>query len=771
MAKYKRYINQVYSIQGLEWLKDASFSKDDTLLFNIDIKDTSASARSQMKAKQMVVKWGLIEERIVEIFTGLFVPAGNNRDVQFNDNGLFGAKSTFFYDKDKDMLVAGASPGLEPDFSSAHAQAGSWSAIFGEEHTFLGGRATNLLVSGWHHTIGDNAIGGTFAGAQGLIAGSDHEVHGAYPTALGFGVQVEGYKAFAWGAHETNASGLVTLPRVLAKGKGSVILSYNTANQTNGHGARGEASGIFAGRDGDTGENSHNSVIIGGDRVKLPDGTVNTVALPKLRIGLGNNGALPTSGQTHGLGYNDATGEVIQIPLATTSTPGGNNREIQFNNNGSFGGSSNFVWDISDTLLINGDEILSGFLKANLLIVDGPKGTPREVAFESSGSRRWVVQANVTSESGGNAGSNFGITRYDDGGNLLGTPFTILRSNGNIGIGTTNPNHQLHSYVTTTETKYSLHVGDGFRGLSFGNSSSSVSQPTIYGRTNSPDGNALLLWGQVDGNNDSGNTEVIRIKVAKDDGNPIAQRPLLELQNATSNIITVLANGNVGINHSSPGYKLTVGGGIQAVNTSAGSTGIIRVIAAANGNSRIDFGDTDLADVGWIRYNHNNNSFEFRANSAQVATLGATGNLTINGKLTANTIKGVGLTNELTYGNKLLTVDANGELVSANAKSVADQIVYSGYNDGSGTDVFTFTNHGGYNWNNGGTGQNRLYLQGLPVTSDVIVQITPVNNKAATIFNAIVTRDANNYIDVIMEDDGGARASIPFFFTVYAKAY
>lgn len=49
--------------------------------------------------------------------------------------------------------------------------------------------------------------------------------------------------------------------------------------------------------------------------------------------------------------------------------------------------------------------------------------------------RRWALRANTDTESGGNAGTNFAILRYDDTGVLLGTTWAAERSTGNINLG------------------------------------------------------------------------------------------------------------------------------------------------------------------------------------------------------------------------------------------------------------------------------------------------------------------------------------------------
>ncbi len=57
--------------------------------------------------------------------------------------------------------------------------------------------------------------------------------------------------------------------------------------------------------------------------------------------------------------------------------------------------------------------------------------------FQRRGSNRWVVAKGSGAESGSNAGSDFGIFRYDDAGNFLGVPFSIIRSTGENRIGET----------------------------------------------------------------------------------------------------------------------------------------------------------------------------------------------------------------------------------------------------------------------------------------------------------------------------------------------
>ena len=72
-----------------------------------------------------------------------------------------------------------------------------------------------------------------------------------------------------------------------------------------------------------------------------------------------------------------------------------------------------------------------------------PTGTTQNRMIEALGSNaaaRWImVLADTATESGGNAGSNFGLNRYSDTGTYLGTAFSVNRANGNAAFsGTLN---------------------------------------------------------------------------------------------------------------------------------------------------------------------------------------------------------------------------------------------------------------------------------------------------------------------------------------------
>jgi hypothetical protein len=57
------------------------------------------------------------------------------------------------------------------------------------------------------------------------------------------------------------------------------------------------------------------------------------------------------------------------------------------------------------------------------------------VSYTGTNARWSMALGDGTAETGGNAGSNFNLTRYNDAGTSIGSPITITRSNGNIQLG------------------------------------------------------------------------------------------------------------------------------------------------------------------------------------------------------------------------------------------------------------------------------------------------------------------------------------------------
>jgi hypothetical protein len=115
---------------------------------------------------------------------------------------------------------------------------------------------------------------------------------------------------------------------------------------------------------------------------------------------------------------------------------------------------------------------------AGALTISDSAGTARRISIQTSAVNRWWFGAEGTAESGSNAGSNFILTRFDDGGNSLGDVITITRSTGNVVFSNS---------VTAS----------GFTGPLTGNASTATALAT--GRTFSVSGDATGTSSAFDG--------------------------------------------------------------------------------------------------------------------------------------------------------------------------------------------------------------------------------------------------------------------------------
>jgi hypothetical protein len=129
-----------------------------------------------------------------------------------------------------------------------------------------------------------------------------------------------------------------------------------------------------------------------------------------------------------------------------------NRWQLILGNNAAEGGSnagSDFVINrfndagtiIDSPLAINratGQATFNGTVTTNTnMTIDGPAGTGRQIFGRTGGvgGARWgMVLGSATAESGGNAGSDFVLTRYTDAGAPIDNPLTINRASSNTTI-------------------------------------------------------------------------------------------------------------------------------------------------------------------------------------------------------------------------------------------------------------------------------------------------------------------------------------------------
>ena len=123
-----------------------------------------------------------------------------------------------------------------------------------------------------------------------------------------------------------------------------------------------------------------------------------------------------------------------QITLAGATYPTPNIITLNTGNNAA--GFFSWTFDAGGTLTTPGNVTLNQTAATSVYLnVAGPAGFSRNIAFNTAATSRWIVSANSTAETGGNAGSDFTINRMSDAGGVLDTPILISRGNGRINLG------------------------------------------------------------------------------------------------------------------------------------------------------------------------------------------------------------------------------------------------------------------------------------------------------------------------------------------------
>lgn len=86
--------------------------------------------------------------------------------------------------------------------------------------------------------------------------------------------------------------------------------------------------------------------------------------------------------------------------------------------------------DVPFAAALASSPVFTGTVSAPAYTLNSIAGNWKPISFNTNGSQRWQIGSDNSSESGSNAGSNFGIFAYSDNGSVLSNPINILRSTG-----------------------------------------------------------------------------------------------------------------------------------------------------------------------------------------------------------------------------------------------------------------------------------------------------------------------------------------------------
>lgn len=136
------------------------------------------------------------------------------------------------------------------------------------------------------------------------------------------------------------------------------------------------------------------------------------------------NALLPSqTGQGTKVLTTDGTNVSWQVGGGGSSTPGGADTQIQYNDAGVFGGNANLTINKTTGALTGLSTITGAGVYSS-----GAAATIRTIGLQTAGSDRWLLRADATAESGTNAGSNFELLAVSDNGSTTNQVLTVNRS-------------------------------------------------------------------------------------------------------------------------------------------------------------------------------------------------------------------------------------------------------------------------------------------------------------------------------------------------------
>lgn len=104
----------------------------------------------------------------------------------------------------------------------------------------------------------------------------------------------------------------------------------------------------------------------------------------------------------------------------------------------------------------DGNLVLTRSSGTQTMVMDAPAGSQRLISLRSGNSERWRVGCSATAEAGGNAGSDFFVSRYDDAGAGISTPISVSRSTAMVTLAQLTVNGPTLSVGPSRPGSYTL---------------------------------------------------------------------------------------------------------------------------------------------------------------------------------------------------------------------------------------------------------------------------------------------------------------------------
>ena len=182
--------------------------------------------------------------------------------------------------------------------------------------------------------------------------------------------------------------------------------------------------------------------------------------------------------------------------VANTGTSGNNVALLDGTN--TWSNNQTFLSTTAGTTLVIGGAV--DF--AQILRISSNAGFDRRVNFFTSNTsgttQRWSIIVNNVAESGSNAGSNFGIQRFDDTGAFIDQPLSIARNTGTITLATpttiSNTGTGALLSVTSSDAGAAAHGIDIFRNSASPAVNDAVGQVRFLGKDS---GATTIAYGRV----------------------------------------------------------------------------------------------------------------------------------------------------------------------------------------------------------------------------------------------------------------------------------